>query len=102
MSRFPSHSAQNVRNDLIVSEHRLLHTRVFLPFAEDAALELLRLFAQNEFTGIICIENYMQESHYVIRRKISTASGSVNEFVNTVQQLLSEAVRASKLLRKYE
>ena len=84
------------------SEHGVLHARVFLPFVEDAAIGLLQLFRQSEFTGIICIENCIQESHYVIRRNICTASGSVDEFVNSVQQLLSEAVRASKLLRRYE
>lgn len=76
-----------------------LRTRIHLPFVADAAVNLLRLFGQDSFTGTICMANGTCEESYVVRRTICFESHSADEIANMVQQLFVEAIRAKQILR---
>jgi len=76
-----------------------LRVRIYLPFVASAAVDLLRLFGLDDFTGTVCMASGTSQESYVVRRTIRVKSHSAVEVANMIQQLFSEAIRARESLR---
>ena len=83
----------------ISQDGRCLLVRAYLPFNANAALNLLRLYADNEYTGTICMGANRSSPCYIVRRKLDLTKSTIEGICSGVQQVLFEA---SAVLKEVE
>lgn len=75
--------------------------KAFVPYFEEALTDILTLYSRADYIGSVCIEDYLNQPFFVIKRSIDLLKFSLEDLVAMIDQIISESMDVLKVIERY-
>lgn len=82
-----------VRKEIIIKS--------FIPYLEEATLDILKLFSRVDFMGSLCLEDVKSQLFFSIRISVDLAKFLHEEIVSLVDQIIAESCKIEEIIDSY-
>jgi hypothetical protein len=75
--------------------------RSFIPYFEEAIIDILRLLSHVDYQGTLCIEEFQNQDFFSIRETVDLTKYSHNEIIAIIEQLIYESVKLEEVIDRH-
>jgi len=75
--------------------------RSFIPFLEEAIIDILKHFSHIDYLGTLCIEEFQNQDFFSIRGTINITKYSKSEIISIIDQIIFESLKLEEIIDRH-